>query len=56
MHRAVAAWADRALGLKGDMNVWKMRRQRAAVDASLLALIRRLIGCAVLVLLLFRVS
>jgi hypothetical protein len=55
MHRAVAAWADRALGLKGDMNVWKMRRQRAAVDASL-ALMRRLDDCAVLVPFLFCVS
>jgi hypothetical protein len=32
-----------------------MRRQRAAVDASLLALIRRLVDCALLVLFLFGV-
>jgi hypothetical protein len=56
MHRAVAARADRALGLKRDMNVGKMRRQRAAVGAPLLALIRRLVGCIVLVFFLFRVS
>src|ERR1039458_9837591 len=56
MHRAVAARADRALGLKGDMNVGKMRRQRAAVGAPLLALIRRLVGCIVLVFSLFRFS
>jgi hypothetical protein len=30
------------------MNMGKMRRQRAAVDTPLLALIRRLVGCAVL--------
>ena len=33
-----------------------MRRQRTAVAAPLLALIRRLVGCAVLLLFLFRVS
>ena len=35
------------------MNVGKMRRQRAAVDAPRLALVRRLVGCALLVLFLF---
>jgi len=55
----IAPWQhgpDRALGLKRDMNAGKMRRQCAAVGAPLLALIRRLVGCAVLVLFLFRVS
>jgi hypothetical protein len=56
MHRALAARADRALGLKRDMNVGKMRRQRAAVGMPLLALTRRLVGCAALVLFLFWVS
>ena len=51
MHRAVAARANRALRLDRDMNVRKMRRQRTAVDASLLALIRRFVGGVVLLLL-----
>jgi hypothetical protein len=56
MHGAVAARADRALGLKRDMNVGKMRWQRAAIGAPLLALIRWLVGCAGLALFLFCVS
>jgi hypothetical protein len=46
MHRALAARAELALGLKHDMNVGKMRGQRAAVDTSLLASIRWLVGYA----------
>src|SRR5258705_9076131 len=55
MHRAVAARASRALRFDRDMNMRKMRRQRTAVDASLLTLIRWFVGCAIL-LRLFRIS
>jgi len=55
MHRAVAARAGRALRLDRNMNMGKMCRQRAAVAASLLTLIRWFVGGAVL-LRLFRIS
>jgi len=55
MHRAVAARAGRALRLDRKMNMRKMCRQRAAVAASLLTLIRWFVGGAVL-LRLFRIS
>jgi hypothetical protein len=51
MHCAIAARTNRALWLNRDMNVRKMRRQRTAVDAPLLALIYRLLGSVVLLLL-----
>jgi hypothetical protein len=51
MHRTIAARANRALGLNRDMNAGKMRRQSATIDAPLLALIRRLVGCVVWLLL-----
>ncbi len=56
MHRAVAARANRALGFDRDMDAGKMRRQRTAVDAPLLALVRRLVGRVVLLLFLFGVA
>jgi hypothetical protein len=55
MHRAVAARTSRALRLDLNMNMRKMFRQRAAVAAPLLTLIRWFVGVVVL-LRLFRIS
>ncbi len=55
MHRAVAARTSRTLRLDRNMNMRKMFRQRAAVAAPLLTLIRCFVGGVVL-LRFFRIS